>query len=94
MPATWHAFCIALGEDQIQATMTTMTIRYTEELTPEIERKLAVEELWARRHVLAELMNAERLKVYLQRRALFTPPAFERLDAMWSDTRSPAPDCL
>jgi hypothetical protein len=67
---------------------------YTEELTPEIERKLVVEEFWARRQVLAELMNAERLRVYLQRRALFTPPAFERLDVLWSETRSAAPDII
>jgi hypothetical protein len=35
----------------------------------EILRRLQVEELWARRDVLAGPMNAERLKVYVQRRA-------------------------
>src|SRR3569623_1416565 len=33
-------------------------------LPPEIVRRLQVEELWARRLVLADLMNAERLKLY------------------------------
>ena len=46
----------------------------TEELTsqdhlpPEVLRRLQVEELWARRAVLAGLMNAERLKLYARRR--------------------------
>jgi hypothetical protein len=40
-----------------------------DDLPPEILRRLQVEELWARRNVLAALMNAERLKVYVQRRA-------------------------
>jgi hypothetical protein len=39
-----------------------------DDLPPEIERRLQVEELWARRNVLAELMNAERYQVYAQRR--------------------------
>jgi hypothetical protein len=38
------------------------------ERPPEILRRLQVEELWARRNVLAGPMNAERLKVYVQRR--------------------------
>jgi len=38
-----------------------------DDLPPEIQRRLQVEELWARRIVLAELMNAERLQVYAQR---------------------------
>ncbi len=38
------------------------------ERPPEILRRLRVEELWARRNVLAGPMNAERLKVYVQRR--------------------------
>ena len=38
-----------------------------DDLPPEILRRLQVEELWARRNVLAELMNAERLQVYAQR---------------------------
>ena len=40
-----------------------------DDLPPEILRRLQVEELWARRNVLAELMNAERLQVYARRRA-------------------------
>jgi hypothetical protein len=39
-----------------------------DDLPPEIERRLQVEELWARRNVLADLMNAERLRVYALRR--------------------------
>jgi hypothetical protein len=39
-----------------------------DDLPPEIMRRLQVEELWARRNVLAELMNAERLQVYARRR--------------------------
>jgi hypothetical protein len=35
----------------------------------EILRLLKVEELWARRNVLAGLMNAERLRVYVKRRS-------------------------
>ena len=39
-----------------------------DDLPPEILRRLQVEELWARRDVLAEMMNAERLHDYTQRR--------------------------
>lgn len=39
-----------------------------DDLPPEIRRRLQVEELWARRNVLAAMMNAERLKVYAERR--------------------------
>ena len=39
-----------------------------DDLPPEIMRRLQVEELWARRNVLAAMMNAERLKVYAERR--------------------------
>jgi hypothetical protein len=39
-----------------------------DDLPPEITRRLQVEELWARRNVLAAMMNAERLKVYAERR--------------------------
>jgi hypothetical protein len=38
------------------------------EQPPEILRRLHVEELWGRRNVLAGPMNAERLRVYVQRR--------------------------
>lgn len=52
-----------------------MSVIKTEEFTsqddlpPEIRRRVQVEELWARRNVLAVMMNAERLKVYAGRRA-------------------------
>ena len=36
-------------------------------LPPEILRPLQVEEFWARRNVLSELMNAERLQTFSQR---------------------------
>jgi len=38
-----------------------------DDLPPEILRRLQVEELWARRTVLAELMNSERLDAFKQR---------------------------
>ena len=44
------------------------TLTSQDDLPPEILRRLQVEELWARRNVLAELMNAERFQVYAQRR--------------------------
>jgi hypothetical protein len=42
-------------------------------LPAEIRRELQVEELWARRTVLANRMNAERLNLYASRRALLWP---------------------
>jgi len=47
------------------------TDEYTsqDDLPPEILRRLQVEQLWARRKVLAELMNAERFRIFAQRRA-------------------------
>ncbi|HET7085118.1 MAG TPA: hypothetical protein VFI23_10130 [Rhizomicrobium sp.] len=54
-------------------------------LPPEIERRLQVEELWARRLVLAELMNAERLRTYAARRALLWPTRFPAMDMMGKD---------
>src|ERR1700760_1654200 len=41
-----------------------------EELTPELERRIQVEELWGRRIVLEETMNAWRLREYQSRRLL------------------------
>ena len=38
-----------------------------------IRRQMQVEELWARRAVLAELMNSDRLNLYASRRALLWP---------------------
>jgi len=56
------------------------------DLPPEILRQLQVEELWARRHVLAELRNADRLKIYYQRRGEVQPASFPSVDVLWKDT--------
>ena len=55
------------------------------DLPPELIRRLQVEELWARRHVLAEWMNAERLRVYYQHRAELRPAAFPAVDVTWKE---------
>jgi len=39
-----------------------------DDLPPELLRRLQVEEQWARRNVLAGVMNADRLKTYVGRR--------------------------
>jgi hypothetical protein len=44
-----------------------------------------VEELWARRNVLAELMNAERLKVFTARHSLLWPTRFPAMGMVWRD---------
>ena len=46
------------------------TTKFTlqDDLPPELLRRVQVEEFWARRSVLAGLMNAERLKAYAERR--------------------------
>ena len=41
-----------------------------EELTPELERRLQVEEAWARRIVLSDMLNERRLAAYGTRRML------------------------
>jgi|SRR5581483_7237979 len=41
-----------------------------EDLTPELERRIQVEELWGRRIVLEETMNAWRFREYQSRRLL------------------------
>jgi hypothetical protein len=59
------------------------------DLPPEIVRRLQVEELWARRLVLADLINAERLKLYYQRRGEIRPetipPAEVKWEAVWKE---------
>jgi len=60
-------------------------------LSPEILRRLQVEELWARRHVLADLMNAERMEVYVSRRSLHWPTRFAAMDMVWKDPQARAP---
>jgi hypothetical protein len=60
-------------------------IPFQDDLPPEVIRRLQVEELWARRQVLAELMNAERFKTYNARRALMWPPRFPAMDVVWRD---------
>jgi len=57
-------------------------------LPPEIVRRLQVEELWARRLVLAELMNADRLKIYKQRRAEMWPATFPAVDVVWKEKQA------
>ena len=42
-------------------------------LPPEVQRELRVEELWARRTLLANRMNIERLKLYSSRRPALWP---------------------
>jgi hypothetical protein len=54
-------------------------------LPPEILRRLQVEELWARRTVLAEWMNAERLETYYQHRAEMRPASFPSIDVTWKE---------
>ena len=46
---------------------------YRENLPAELRRELQVEELWARRVVLSDRMNIERLSLYASRRALLWP---------------------
>ena len=58
------------------------------ELPPEILRRLQVEELWARRHVLAELRNADRLKVYYQRRGEIRPESFPAVEIAWKEPQA------
>ena len=58
------------------------------DLPPEILRRLQVEELWARRNVLAELMNADRLKIYYRRRAELRPADYPAVDVLWKEPRA------
>ena len=53
------------------------------DLPPEIVRRLQVEELWARRHVLADLMNADRLKLYYLRRGEIRPESIPAIEMTW-----------
>jgi hypothetical protein len=55
------------------------------DLPPEIVRRLQVEELWARRLVLAELMNVERLRLYNRRRAEVWPASFASTEFTWKE---------
>lgn len=41
-----------------------------DQLTPELERRIQVEELWARRNVLSDLMNQDRLERHQAKRLL------------------------
>jgi hypothetical protein len=61
------------------------------DLPPEIIRRLQVEELWARRLVLADLMNAERLKLFYQRRAEIRFASFPSVDVTWKEPPPPRP---
>ncbi len=55
------------------------------DLPSEIVRRLQVEELWARRNVLADWMNAERLKAYYQHQAEMRPASFPPVDVTWKE---------
>jgi hypothetical protein len=55
------------------------------DLPPEIVRRLQVEELWARRLVLADLMNAERLRLYYQRRGEIRPESIPSVEVTWKE---------
>jgi hypothetical protein len=61
------------------------------DLPPEILRRLQVEELWARRHVLAELRNAERLKIYYSRRGEIRPESLPAIEIMWKEPQARPP---
>lgn len=50
----------------------TAILTVQDNLPPELQRRLQVEELWARRNVLAGVMNADRLKAYNGRRTDIT----------------------
>jgi hypothetical protein len=69
----WHTRCIAFMERGPMSRIETDQFSSQDDLPPEIQRRLQVEELWARRNVLAELMNAERLEVYTRRQAKLAP---------------------
>ena len=58
------------------------------DLPPEIVRRLQVEELWARRLVLADLMNTERLKLYYQRRGEIRPESIPAIEVTWKEPPS------
>jgi len=55
------------------------------DLPPELIRRLQVEELWARRNVLADWMNAERLRAFYQHRAELRPASFPAVDVTWKE---------
>jgi hypothetical protein len=59
------------------------------DLPPEIVRRLQVEELWARRLVLADLINAERLKLFYRRRAEIRVASFPSVDVTWKEPPRP-----
>ena len=66
-PGTQNAGTVLVFHGTISAGRLRM-----EALTPELERRLQVEELWARREVLAESINARRLEYFQARRILLT----------------------
>jgi len=57
-------------------------------IPPEILRRLQVEELWARRLVLADLMNAERLRLYNRRRAEMWPTVTPAVNVVWKEQQA------
>ena len=53
-----------------------------DDLPEDVLRQLQVEELWARRIVLADLINQERLELYAARRALLYPDRLKVQEAL------------
>jgi hypothetical protein len=57
-----------------------------DELPVSVIRELQVEQFWARRTVLADQMNEERINLYASRRALLAPDRLKPTDSSWSPT--------
>lgn len=61
-----------LGQNWLEFTgMNPAHLSDMENLTPELERRLQVEEAWARRTVFEDFMNASRHQRFLERKNLF-----------------------
>lgn len=77
-PGEWHMGCIAFEGTRLRiqnmSRIETVPFPSQDDLPPEILRRLQVEELWARRNVLADLMNEERLQLYVQRYSKLADP--------------------
>jgi len=52
-------------------------------LPASVVRELQVEQFWARRNVLADRMNEERINLYATRRALVAPDRLRSTDSSW-----------
>ena len=69
----WHARCISSGMRSSLSNLETDRRSIQDDLPADVMRLLQVEESWAHRTVLADLMNAERLELYASKRALLWP---------------------